>query len=360
MMDRVYTYAYSNARVRTLKTELLSEEKILSMIHVKDVQEMIAVLEETQYKDYLVELSVLYQGADLVEMALARSLEDTAVKVLALSPGPAKKTIQALLEKWDIHNLRTVLNAKKYGKSFEDIERYLVVAGSFTRDDIKRLMEQRDVEQVVHALAGTKYEPILTPHLDEYKKTGNVMPLINALYKAYYDGLIHNVLMRFGDEVITKECLKAEIDARNVMNLLRLKHEGVEESEIPKFMIDGGNLTEKELLDLARSKDVEELVGKLKPYYDLTPGLEEYKKRKTLIPLESILERVVLERNIEKLSMGSLSLSLIVLYLYLKENEVSNIRRIARAKEFGVPPEKIEEYVLGMGKHSILGKKIER
>ncbi|MHC1602895.1 MAG: ATP synthase A1 subunit C [Methermicoccaceae archaeon] len=359
MTGRVLTYAYSNARIRAMKPDLLTEDVLLNLIHVKSTHEMITFLDGTVYKPYLAELSVERSGVDLIELALSRQFAATARKVRSFTPRVSKKTVNALLEKWDVQNLRTVLQAKRVGKDFKDIETYLVFAGTLSKDDVKKLMDTKDVEGVVLALVGTKYHPILAAHLDAYKKSGDLIPMINALYKAYYDGLSKSVEGRLGDEMFVKVQVRSEIDAKNVMTVLRFIHEGVSDVEIPKVLIGGGNIPEKELNEIARSKTVEDVVNRVKKYFDLSPVMDDYEKEGSIVPFEDLLYRLVVERGLSRLSLGSLSVSVIVHYLYRKESEVANIRKIAKAKQLGISPEKTEQYIVGMGRHSILGKKIE-
>ncbi len=360
MTRRVSTYAYSNARIRAMKPDLLTEETMLNLIHVKSIPEMISFLDSTPYKPYLAELSVEYSGVDLIELALSRQFADTARKVRWLTPRVAKDTINAILERWDVQNIRTVLQAKRIGKGFKEIERYLVFAGVLTKEDVKKLMDSKDVEGVVMALVGTKYHPILSAQLDAYKKSGDLIPMINALYKDYYANLSKSVKVHFGDEIFVQGQVRSEIDAKNVMTVLRFIHEGVSDAEVPKMLIAGGNIPEKEMNEIARSKTVEDVVSKVKKYFDLSPAMEDYEKMGSIVPFEDLLERLVMEKGLARLSIGSLSMSVIVHYLYRKECEVCNIRRIAKAKQFGIPPEQTERYIVGMGRHSILGRKIER
>lgn len=360
MTSRVFTYAYSNARIRAMKPELLTEGQMLNLINVKSIPEMIAFLDNTPYKPYIAELSVEYTGVDLIELALSREFAATAHKIRTLTPRVAKKTINAILGKWDVWNLKTVLQAKRTGKEFKEIEPYLVFAGILTKDDIKGLMDAKDVEGVVLALMGTKFHSILAPHLEPYKKSGDLIPMINALYKTHYEDLSKCVDVLFGDEIFVKRQVRSEIDAKNVMTVLRFIHEGIGEAELSKVLIDGGNIPEKDMSDIARSKTIEDVVNKVRKYFDLTPAMDEYHQTGSIVPLEDMLERFVMEEGLASLSLGSLSMSVIVHYLYLKEAEVFNIRRIAKTKEYGIPPEETEKYIIGMGKHSILGKKIER
>jgi V/A-type H+-transporting ATPase subunit C len=103
-----------------------------------------------------------------------------------------------------------------------------------------------------------------------------------------------------------------------------------------KYFVEGGNLSKTVLTDLYRAGSVEELVENLKPYYDLTDDIPQYRVQ-GLIAFENLLERKVVQKSITSLRVAPPSLSSIVAFIMLKELEVENLTKIIRGKEKGVP-----------------------
>jgi V/A-type H+-transporting ATPase subunit C len=65
-----------------------------------------------------------------------------------------------------------------------------------------------------------------------------------------------------------------------------------------------------------------------------------------LIHFEVALEKVIAGQGLKALSRSILSLGSIIGFLFLKEEEVSNIRKIVRAKEYDLPLNKVKEMLV--------------
>ncbi|MFH0818118.1 MAG: V-type ATPase subunit, partial [Candidatus Micrarchaeota archaeon] len=107
--------------------------------------------------------------------------------------------------------------------------------------------------------------------------------------------------------------------------------------------------TKRELLKLAETKSQEEAVRKLSHHYDLTGAFELYKKDGSLVHFETALENLVAQKGVKALRRSMLSVGAIVGYIYLKNAEVGNIRKIVSAIEFGIPEEKLKEMLVIAG-----------
>jgi len=346
---RALKFGYANARAKAMKSLLLERPVLEQMIDAGSVREVIGILENTSYKQDLGEPSLKYSGADLIELALGRHFARNARKALGFTPKDAVGTIMSVLEKWDAHNVKTILLGKHLAHPDDEIVPLLVPAGDLTPDMLKRMREQRDVESLVSFLARTEYGEPLVQLLDDYKKTRNVQPLLNAIEMTFYSVLSQRISGTQPDEPAILELVKADIDAKNIMSALRGKRDRAPEEEVMRYFIDGGNISRREMKALAACSSVEEAVDKVKARYDLGVALERYKADGSLVHFESGLERRIVEKGMSTLRISILSPGAIVGYLYLKENEIGNIRKIVRGKEFGVPPEKLRESVIFVG-----------
>jgi vacuolar-type H+-ATPase subunit C/Vma6 len=130
------------------------------------------------------------------------------------------------------------------------------------------------------------------------------------------------------------------------MNILRGKREGASEQEIMSYLIEGGTLSGFMLERLARARGADDAVKEVCKLYRLDAAAEAYAETHSIVWIEIALERKVMELGLRTLRTSVLSPGTIVGYLYLKENEIMNIRKIVRGKEFGTPPEKIRETIV--------------
>ena len=343
-------YAYANARAKALQSDLLSQAKLESLASLKDFDEISHELNLTSYKDDLAALSVKYSGADLLEAAINRNLVRALKTVISLTPRDAKDVIALVLGRWDIRNINLVITSKALGYSFgSQSEVFLVsshdfplgpIAGSLTYYDLKNLIDMKDIASVVEWV-GIRYGADLEPFLEKYRTDEDIGPLLLQIELTYLRRLVTAMSGRSGTDTRVLGAIKGRIDQKNLVALLKAKQRNLNVADISKFAVDGGNISKQALSDLFRAGGVEELVESLKPYYDLTEGLNEYRSR-GLVVLENLLTKRISQKTITSLRVAPPSISSIVAYISLKELEVENLTKIIRGKETGVPEAEIK------------------
>ncbi len=333
-------FGYSNARVKAMRTHLLTRAQFEEMARVKSVPEIIEMLERTHFKQDLVALSLKFSGVDLVRVALGKNAARTYRKLIRITPESGRGTVLAFLRRWDVHNLKTILLGKSMGYSTEKIESLLVPAGEIGEDELKRLAGS-DLESVVGFLKRCEFCPPKESWENQVKK-GDLSPLMNELDRVYYKELASKVkgVGRDGGTVLS--LVKAEIDAKNIMLGIRARREQIPTETIEKLLLDGGSISKRELVKIAETKSTEEAVRKLSRHYDLTEAFESYKTDRSLVHFETHLENWVAQKGVKALRRSMLSVGALVGYVYLKNAEIGNIRKILSAAEFGIPEEKLK------------------
>jgi|GEM_PF-2021551 V/A-type H+-transporting ATPase subunit C len=344
-------FAYANARVKTMQSDLLSQSEIESLASMKDLGEIIHELNQTVYKDDLTSLSVKYSGADLLEAAINRHLVRVFKTVLSLTPDKARGVMALILGEWDIRNIALIISSKALGYSFgPQSDVFLVsshdyplgpIAGALSYYDLKNLIDMKDIAGVVEWVA-RRYGGDYEPYLEKYRTEGDVGPLLLEIELVYLRRLIESVQKMAGSDMRLLSVMKAKIDEKNIVALLKSKARGLNPQDISKFIIDGGNLGRGALNDIYRASGVEELIEGLKPYYDLSDSLPAYRER-GLIGIENALNKKIIQRSIGSLRVAPPSLSSIVGYVMLKDLEVGNLTKIVRGKENQVPESEIKE-----------------
>ena len=342
-------YAYSNARVKGMRAHLISQQQIDELVSARSVEELMGMLNNMGYREDFIKPAVKYGGADLVELALGRNMARTFTKVLGFTPKHGKATVAALIDKWDVHNIKTILLAKSMGEDSKRIEPFLVNAGSLGEDGLSGLLRRENVKGVVEELQGTVYREPLAEAYGEYEKRGEISVLLSALDSFYYVGLPLRIGASHRDEKVILDLVKTEVDAKNIMNVLRAKKAGMKEEAARGLFVGQGKLNERELNRLAGCENVEAVVAELKGKYDLQGALDKFKQDGSLSYFEVELERRIVERGLLELRRSMFSVGTIASFLFLKEQEIGNIRKIVRGIEFGVPREEIKEMVVSEG-----------
>lgn len=346
---RAMKFGYSNARAKAMKAALLDKQVLEQMIGAGSMRELLGILDTTAYKQDLGEPSLRYSGADLVEFALGKHFARHVRKVLKFTPKDAVGTILSVLKKWDAYNTKAILLGKHLGYKDDEIIPLLVPAGAMRPEDLRKMREQRDVESLVTFIARAPgYRQTLIPMLGPYRETKNVQPLLDAIELQFYRTLSKSISGAQVDEPVILDLVKASIDARNIMNVLRGKRDGISDEAMLRFFIEGGNIKRRGFRILVACHSIEEAVGKAKGRYNLDAALEAYRGDNSLVHFETEFERKIAEKGLKALRSCILSPGAIVAYLYLKETEINNLRKIVRAKEFGVPQEKLRETIVFM------------
>jgi len=339
-------YGYSNARVKAMKTHLLTKSQFEEMVRVGNLPGVIEILERTHFKQDIVALSLRHSGAELIGLALGKNMAITYRKLIRIAPNSGKETVMAFLRRWDVHNIKTMLLGKSMGHPPEKIEPLLVAAGKLDERDLKRLMGL-DLEGLIGYVRKSEFGP--QKEFWGTFKTGDIAPLLAELDREYYRGLGSKVRGVGRDGKTVLSLIKEEIDAKNIMLCMRAKKEGIANEMLEKFLVDGGHVGRRELLRLIEMKSQEEVVRKLARHYDLSEALEKYKKDSSLVHFEIALESEVARKGVKALRRSMLSIGALVGYIYLKEAEVGNVRKIINAIEYGISEEKLKEMLIVAG-----------
>ncbi|MFP8957439.1 V-type ATP synthase subunit C [Natrialbaceae archaeon A-CW3] len=336
---------YVNARVRARRAALFSDEEYRKLIRMGP-SGIARFMEETEYEREINALGARFSGVDLIEYALNRNLAKHFHDLLDWSEGRLYDLIARYLRKFDVWNVKTIIRGIYTDTPSEEIENDLIRAGEIDDSTIDRLLEVDAIEDAIETVNRTMFYEPLSAAYDVYEETGALVPLENALDRAFYENLLADLgRPQEGPEALYVEFLEAEIDFRNARNALRLARTGAD-LDPASYYIDGGVLfTQGELSRLVT--DYDELVGHIadsRRYGDsLSQALSRLREAESLIQFEHALDAALLEYADTLSSSYPVSVSAVLSYILAKEREVENIRAIARGREVGLSETEIEE-----------------
>jgi V/A-type H+-transporting ATPase subunit C len=332
---------YVTARVRARRSALFSEEDYRRLIRMGPA-EIARFMEESEYEAEINRLGSRYSGVDLIEYALNRNLANQFEDILGWADGRLYDLIARYLRKFDVWNVKTLIRGLYADIPREEVEDDLIRAGEFDEQFLNRLLESATIEELVDRLDRTMFGDPLEDALDDYEETGVLVPLENAVDRAFYESLLDGLVV---DESTLqyREYLEAEIDFRNARNALRLARSGAD-LDPADYFIEGGTLFRASDLSTL-SSNPDELVSRIRDsrYGDeLSEALDDLEDADSLIGFERALEAALLEYS-EKLGhVFPLSVTPVIAYILAKEREVENIRAIARGREAGLSEGEIE------------------
>ena len=353
---RATKYGYSNARVKGMKGLLLKGSEMDELLKVKTMDAVVELLQRTHYKDDLAQLSLLYKGSTLVELAAGRHFGRLARKILKLSPKSDRKIVQALLKRWDIQNLKTVIGAKRSGKKFEEIKPYLVAVGSLSESDLERISKAED-RMVFDEIRATGFgKEMLSESTNMFtagtwevmrgavKSMDNLLQMQALLDEYAYVYIDRNLISGSKDVQGIKRLFKKEIDAKNIAIIERVKARGIDKAKIKKYMIKGGTLNDATMNALIDAKDFNAVISIAKSKLSgLDIGADNVKN---IVDLEISLEKAIAREKLRAFYRSVLSIGILLGFLLLKEEELHNLRKIAKGKEFNIPEDKLKEMLV--------------
>ncbi|MEZ3116338.1 ATP synthase A1 subunit C [Halobaculum sp. MBLA0147] len=332
---------YVNARVRSRRSRLYDEESYRRLLRMSPA-EIARDMEESTYEREINELGSRFGGVDLIEYALNRNLARQFDDLLGWAEGGLYDLLVRYLRKFDAWNVKTLLRGVYSETPADEVRVDLIEAGELDPTRLERLADADSVEAIVDGLRDTIFGDALAGAYEDYEEVGLLIPLENAVDRAYYELLTEGL---GGGERLAdyRQYLRAEIDFRNALNAFRLARSGTD-LDPAEYFIEGGELFS--VRDVQRlAGDMDELIAHIResPYGDdLSDALDRLEDAESLVDFEHALETAQVEYAEALGSVDPLSVAPVIGFILSKEREVDNIRAIARGKEAGLDADEIE------------------
>ena len=363
-----FIYGYSNARVRAMRTHLLARRQADDLLRVNTNAAVVEYLSRTTYKNDFSGMPHRITDEERVELGVSRNFARTAQKLLKITPAKGKPMVAAFLNRYDVHNIKTILLSKKLGRPKEETQALLVMAGSIAPKEINEMLSAKNADDFYAALRGTAFgekfftsvsirsipkEQIKALFQNPNSDAAKLDMFMSALDLYYYE--MASGVMAGGEKEaqMILDILSFEADAKNVATILRLKQGGADRKTIMNHMVDGGSLTRGRLERIAAAKDLHEAAHLSSGLFLSKTGRDEfaaaeqmYKKDGQLSHFEIVFERSIARRSLHALKRSMMSIGAIVGFLFLKEEEMHNIQKIVRGKALGLPPEKVSQMLI--------------
>ncbi len=345
-------YAYVNARIRSKEAKLLDDAKLNELIESGSLEELVGLLEDTDYGQYIVDVMNELKDPIAVEKAFDMYLADLYGLIYRISPDSAKKILKVFAKKFDIKNIKTLLRAKFAGLSAEETYALLIPLGNIPVEKLKELSEVKTVEEVIRGLEGTEYFKALQEELSNYDQTSNITGFELALDKFYLESLRKTIMIEGKEEDLFREFIGTLIDVENLKVILKGKADGLSAEELSKYItLTGYELADWKLKDLMSADGIEGVLSSLEgtSYVDvLVEAMEEYEKTKSIYAFEKALDKYVLEKGKKLSTRKPFGVGPIIGLIVSKELEVKNLKAIVKGKIENLKPEEIRSLLISL------------
>ncbi len=344
--------AYYNARVRGMKSRLLDSAQLDNMLDSHDVNQVIDTLLDSPYKEDLAEARARLEGAEAIEEAVTRNMVRTFQKLVALAGDSFTELTNLLFSRWDLRSVKQLLRLRHAGESAPDIVQAGMMPGPrLTLALMQDFAERETMRGLVGALAAWNRElcGCLEAHMDAYEETGELKVLEEALDRAYFtDNVKAYEHKRDEDHQFVCKLLQMEIDRINLRTILSLRDDeaGGVDAAMDR-LLPGGTLSDKLLRRMAEAESAERAMELLGPtaYRSFIEGLYRLIQTHDFSHMERYFEWLLLKQLKQLARQHSLSIAVVMYYMWAKYNEVVNLRLIARGKARHLPTGQVREEI---------------
>lgn len=348
-------YEYGNARLRVMKSRLLSRRTLNELAETGSLQGLIAALTKTAYQKSIEAALTRFTGMNCIDEALHTDLIATIGAIGNFYHEETRKLIALLLRSYDIENLKTILRGLSRNVPSGEIIPLLLPIGDLKINTLRELARLNNTREAIDLIASQSL-PFASPllKLRAERPGAETFEMELALDQWHFDGGQQTLRSQAGEDGLLNLAFALDADLANVLTALRFAHaprerevlrERMRTEEPLSFFIKAGRIPFETLSSAARydsvSPAVEALAGtKFGPA--LRAGFEIYSRSNRLSDIEKKLKQFRLMQLAQMIDKDPLGIGVPLGYVALKVSEVGNIRWIAHGLDLELTPDAIQ------------------
>lgn len=323
-LQKSSAFTFAVGKIRVLESKLLEEAVFYQLADSRTAKSLESVLNTT---DYGKEISIpdFDETISQKETSTLYGLKNLVEDYRFLLPFFCKR---------DFHNLKLIAKSK-----FTEIEEGWLKEGLLKKEIILKSIIEKNLSSLPEHYSGYVEEA-----RDIYDKTNQWQLIDSQLDRRLYEQILK---VTQGKELhFVEQFFKTEIDLVNINSFIRCKNRGISTDSFAQFFIEGGFL-EKSLIIYLYEQSVDKLADKLKftPYYILAdegiPFLKETGKFYRITQSSCS----ILLNYLSCAKYTAFGYEPLLRYLFLKMNELRNLRAIFAGKLQGAKPEEIKDNI---------------
>lgn len=335
-----------NTRLRAVKSAFFSRQELEDMLNKGDIAHLTETLLESQYRKEMAEALSRFHGADAVEEALTRNLATTYQLLIHRAVGEFKELVELFLARWDLAAVKSLIRCVHHGLTAEEAITSLIPGPKLTVPLLRDFAQAESVPVLIKQLAA--WNPKLCEGLlharQAYEEEHDPAPLEEALDRAYFvDNTRALAESKDPDAQRLLGFLRSEIDRINLRVIFQYVERQIQTANLSDRLLPEGQLSINFLMRMAERESVAgamELLGKT-PYRELVNELYELVQTHRFAPVERFFERILIRQIRIEARSNAFGIAVMMDYVWLKYNEVVNLRLIARGLTGHIPPGRV-------------------
>lgn len=328
-MDRS-DYIQGVTRTKVLETRLLSRAKLDRMIDANNINEVIKILNETEYSNAIAGIS---RGEEY-EKILSNEIKRVFQLMREITKDQVVVDLVAL--KYDYHNLKVLIKEKEYNKDFSQV---YMTTGTINIQRIKSAYLEDDYNDIY-----PEFKAAIEAVTLDFKNNKDPQRIELIIDRFYFEHL-YKMAKQTKIELFINY-VKDMIDFINIKSAIRLKKQGKDFRFFEDVILENGNIERDEILSTF-TDSIDNMISKFrnsKISTALLKGLEAFKNTNRLSDFEKYMDNYLMDINKQSKNIN-IGPEPIFSYLVAKEAEIKTLRIIMVSKLNNLSPNVIREKV---------------
>ena len=347
MMVMLGNTPYVAARAKSRRQKLADRSRLRQLINQSPEQLTVAV-SEMGYRAEIDLYAGQMTGGDLVEAALTHNLEHELEQMLSMCNGKIRAIVETYTSRFEYHNAKVVLRAVVNDVELEKVSHSILPELNDINTPWLKIIENADdLRSAVVQMRRKSFGPAL----NAVPEDARLSDYEDALDVHYFQKALSSMTGKGADVRFLKELLGAEIDHRNLLNILEAEAVGISSENVVSMLVSGGRLIPSRAfssiaaggkdaaMDLLRSSGrfdfpaFEAALAASDEMNSLDPVVTWFKEREY-----AIMKRMSFLHPVSALP--------VVHYMAMKVQEVNDLRLIVRGRLAGLSVEVLEAHIL--------------
>ncbi len=345
-------YAFINAKLRARISKILPREVFDQLAKAPSLEAVLAILRETPFA----ELERTYSATgDLkqAELDLLRTEIGLYRNVRQYVHPDCLEMVDALLSQYEIDNLKNAIRIffdRSIRKRAADASMHYILYERIIHDiPIDIVVNASDFDEIAGVCEGTPYSQVIRKYSTTVESEGSLFRMELALDHFYYKTLLSAIeKLEPADRAIALRLAGVEIDLQNIRWIIRFKryYDLPLEAVMAAIVPGGFNLSQAAIDELYRAQNVTSVLrGYVRSRYPTLSALlssETSDSMSRLLLIRAIMEEIM-KYEVHRILTGyPFTIGIVLAYFLLKRRELSKLRIILNAKQYGVERERIE------------------
>ena len=344
-------FDYGNARLRVMKSRLLTRKGMEGLADSGSLNGLIAALTQTAYRKSVEAALSHVSGKECVDLALRKDLVETLDRILSFYTGDTREIVAVVLQRYDILNLKAILRGLSRNVSPNQILLTLVPVGKLRIDLLEELAGASEPRVAIDLLASMN-SPFAQPFLKLRAEApgADTIQMEIALDQWNYDQARKFLENASQSDSGLASALKMEADLVNFLTIFRFAqapeerkfyHGWLGTDDLGRLLIGPGHVPFEKFLRAGNEDSLDAAVDQFTgTIYEpaLRAGMKKYAQSSRLSDLERQLQSFHKGWLANQIAKDPLGIGVLLGFLALKDNEVSNIRWITHGINMELSP----------------------